>query len=71
MKLTPSQSAVLAAANRQMFMPYSVACRAGGNGRTLAALCKMGLLEKIEYPDGSNDWQITIAGKRLALGAPA
>lgn len=62
-KLTPPQGAALLAASRRAFIDFHSVMRVGANGKTLAALCKLGLLEKVSYPDGSNDWKITDAGR--------
>jgi hypothetical protein len=67
-ELSAAQSAVLLVAGNRKFFNYYEAASIGGNGRTLAAMVRAGLLVKNEYPDGSNDWSITDAG-RAAIAA--
>lgn len=66
MKLSESQVAVLALATRKSFFNFRDAIHVGGNGKTLHALTTRGLLEKCTYPDGSNDWCITAAGRSVS-----
>jgi hypothetical protein len=67
-KFSQSQSAVLLVAKDGQFFDYHDAARAGGNGKTLSTLVKKGLLTKNGYPDGSNDWSITDAGRAAING---
>ena len=68
-KLSATQSAVLSNAASTTFISFYAAARVGGNGKTLSALTERGLLQKIEYPDGSKEWRITDAGKAALWGA--
>ena len=71
MKLTEPQRALLSlCSGKPMGVDFYDAAKIGARGPTLAAMVRFGLLRKHTYPDTSNAWFITEAGKSLLRGQP-
>jgi hypothetical protein len=67
-KPSAAQRAVLALASGKQFVSFHEAVGIGAPGPTLAAAVRAGWLTKNQYPDGSNDWSITDAGRAALKG---
>lgn len=61
-KLNTAQRGVLSIAASKFEVNYYDITKCA-TGRTLSALVDRGLLDKHTYPDGSNAWRITDAGR--------
>ncbi len=61
-RLSPSQVCALKVLDQGRASYFDIA-RAGGNGKTISSLVDAGLATKITHKDGSNEWEITKAGR--------